>query len=631
MPRRAALLSLLLAAVGCSDDKEQRPSPAPLSSPVSGSGERPKVSGDKAPDLIPRVEMAALGDRPGYVDGGLLYFAINVGETQRFWDSLPKSSDMDRDGRQAEEFLGFNPLADDWGKHFHVADDAVLSATILRPIDEGIGPLRATLKGTADGVKATLTSTARDTATSLGYHSRIHIPSAEPAKTIDALAALFKGGQAPGSASQCAAFEVTRCFVVFGGGIFLLRDEGDAAVIDMIVWKFSDYAFESLGIVRGGRDPEHLLPGRIAVVNAVLDVKTSVVPHAADLAGDAAMWLDPGVLARLAAIDRMRLYDEYDSPSDQFRRLERIENLAKAKRLFPGLALSFDYVDSVLHAEAVWPVAGALWGRMAVRAVSTPASSAPVPTTAALCAGSVACFRMQALPDLRSLSKTLVSEGFAADFQEVVRALERDEEYSWTLLAGGAWPNLLAAVLAAPDSLSGPEAGIASTVRDAVLRADGFGGVLRSYTMRDLFRFEGDYAVYARAAKQDVDAAKGLLGLSGEKVRDIELPDGRGRATTLQVDRRPEAHAYLQTGDAFGWAAVAPDVGAFADLLGKASETPVGPMAYVELPDLLRVFEPGAGGELDFARAWARGRNLRFVLELDAGAPRIRAAMGRGP
>ncbi len=637
---RTIVIATVLASFigGCKDKSESRPAADDPPTAPARDGDGPTKAKPKAktPNLIDSVEMKAFGDQPGYLEDGLVYFAVNVGEAQRYWDSLPKPDDIEREGMQAQREVGFNPVADNWAKFFAVDEDAVVSATVLRPMDTDVAPLRKALADLRGGARPTEDEAWKKALASMAYHSRAHVPSDDPDATLKAMVGLFDDRDRERGAEACTDLKFDRCVASSSGELIGARKLRDAVVLDFVFFEHGEYKLRELGMIGPDESALPRIPDRRAVVERALAAKTSVVPHAGDIAGDAAMWLNPNPLARLAALDRVgravreSSYDEYDGPKQALARLERIESLTKATRLFPGLALSFDYVDDDLHATALWPVAGALWGRMAVRSVETKASAVPVPTAKALCDGALACFRTQALPDSRPLAKTLLSAGFGKDIEELVRALERDEEYTWTLLAAGAWPNLIAAMLAAPESLDGAEAGIARTARDAVLRADGFGGVLRSYSLGGYFDLTADYSVYARAAKKDVDAAKGLLGLSGQEVKDVELPDEQGRATSLQLSRRPAASAFLKSEDGeFAWAALAPDAGAFAKLLQMDSETPAGPMAYLEFTDLWRLFSPVGGTELAFARLWARGRRLQFVLELDDGAPRVRGRLGK--
>ena len=630
--------SALLFSLSCKDASESRSGAASASSPSSGSSKERKKKRRKAEvaETLPAVEMAPLGDQPGYLPGGLLYTSVVVGEAQRYWDSLPQPPDLERDGIRAAREIGFNPFSANWAEQFHVEDDAVISATILRPLDEGAAGLRAKIEAARGGgtTSVTLSDESKRLAAGLAFHSRVHVPSKDSARTLAAMVGPFGSRHRERGALACADIKGVTCVAPGSSDVFIFREHKDAVVIDIIVYSHGSYDLESWGLITD-TEGSYALASRRQAIRTAFAAEPAKVPHVEELAGDAAMWIEAKALGRLAVLSGVeRMVDVVASrggdPTYAVERLQRTESVLKASLLFPGVAMSFDYVDDDLHGVASWPVAGALWGRMAVRSVVTRASSVPVPTLEALCQNSVACFRAQGIPDTRPLAKRLLSEGFGKDFEDVVRALERDEEFTMTLLLAGAWPNLLAAAQNAPESFRGAEAGVARTIRDAVLRAEGFGGVLQRYAVKGFLSFDGDYALYARAAKSDIDAAKGLIGLAGQTTKDIELPQGGGRAVTLKLDDNPPSHAFFKTGDEdFGWVGLASDAREFAAVLGAKSETPQGPMAYLEFPSLWKLVQPMGDDDLNFFREWARGRRLRFVLELDSGAPRLRAMLGR--
>jgi len=630
MRRRAIFLAALLASPGACKDKTE-PRPGGDDGPAgTDSTKRAKPKRADVPKLVDVPKMEPFGSQPGYLEGGLLYASFRVGETQSFWDSLPKPAELEREAEQAREELGFNPLSDKWGERFVVEPNAIVSATILRPIDADVGKLRKYLEGVSGTSPSPAGREIKEVAATLGYHTRIHIPSKDPAKTREAFHWMFSERDRERGKTACGDLDVAACAASGGGELAVFRDEGKALVVDFVFFAAGNYQLEEMGLAAPGSVGFDVAE-RKAVVSACLDEKPAKIAYADELAGDAALWIDPSMLQRLAVIDKLDWaigsvgYEGTGAIAEQLERLERFEGLAEAKRLFPGVAISFDAEDGSLYGEANWPIAGALVGRLAARTIATRASSVPVPKAGALCEGSLACFRMQGLPDLRPVNERLLTGTFAKDINELLGALDRDEEYSFTLLLAGAWPNLLAAAANAPELMQGAEAGIARTVRDAVLRADGYGGRLDAWAVQGFLDFSGSGFAYSRTAKKDVDAAKGLLGLAGASVKDIELPDGKGRATELQEDG---AHIYFKSDDEeFGWAAVTSGPEEFAKLLSMDSETPAGPMAYLELPNLWAMLEPADERELSFMREWARGRRLQFALELDAGQPRLSAAL----
>lgn len=621
---------VVLLCPGCKDETESRPSSGSDPAPSSGDSRRGGsrwTSKDKT-SAIATTAMKSIGQQPGYLEGGTLYMAMTVGEVQRYWDSLPIPEELRRDGRETAEEIGFDPVSSNWAKHFHVADNAVISATLVRTLDKGIEDVREAASALAAG-KGTLPQGSN--AAGLAYHSRLHIPTADPKQTFDAMAATVPSSERTRNEAICAPFKVA-CIGSGARELVMLRQREAAVEIDFL-W----FATRGTPLDGTAADPWLAAPIRKATVQQALDAKTAPFDHADALGGDAAVWLEADQLSRVAVLQKIGAIADYataegiSAVEHELSTLRRFEELAAAPRLFSGLALSFDYVDERLFGTAEWPVGGALSERMTARAIAGRVAESKVPTVAALCKDAIACFRTEGFPDLRAVSKRIVAEGFAKDFDEVMRAIDRDDDRTFPLLLAGAWPNLLAAALQAPESMNGAEAGVARAVRDAVLRADGFGGRLSRYTIYGFFQLDADYVGYARAAKQDIDAAKGLLGLSGEELKDVELPGGQ-RATSLALGAKPSAEAFLVSNDdPFGWAAVASSPERLTAVLGMESQVPLGPVAYLGFPDLWRLIEPWGADSVGFARAWATGRHLEFALELDAGQPRLNAVLGRVP
>lgn len=600
----------------------------------SPTGRADKKNTDNVPSTLVRtVEMETFGAQPGYLSGGLLYASIRVDEAQRWWHSIPKSSEMRRDGGELAREIGFDLVAGNWAEYFHLDPTAVISATILRPIDGDIDLVRKAVE-TDTGSRKALVNNAF---AALGFHTRLHVPSKDPAKTRAALLGFFKDNHRSRGARACADFTTKHCALSSSGELVVFRETAGSVTIDFLVFAARHYELAAMGLVTETELSLLEIASRRAVAMRAVAETTAQVSNAENLAGDAAVWIDPTVLGRLAAIEKLGTAHSFVGDEDpessgyHLKALSRIEGLLTAPRLFPGVGISLDYVDDDLFGEAVWPVAGALWGRLAVRTVSTKASSVPVPKVPALCKGTLTCFRTQALPDPSPISKRLLTNGFAEKFEDVVEAMDRDEEYGLTLLLAGAWPNLLASALNAPESFKGTEAGIARTVRDAVMHADGYGGQLQSYTWGGWGPASADWTLYARAAKQDIEAAKGLLSLGGLSTKDLELPAGQGPATTLELaDGRMGAHALFQTGEEeYGWATLASSPRLSLPLLTMESEMPTGPMAYLEFPDLWALLSPAFGSDGDILpfQSWLDGRRLQFVLELDAGQPHLRAAL----
>jgi hypothetical protein len=654
---------LLAMAASCTRDRDKEDAADAAAHATHGkrgdadgpSKPRPK-SVPEAPPLLPELELAPLGPQPGHLAGGLLVVSLRAAPAQAWVKSLPWPREAQQEAARAAAEIGFDPLAADWTSHFALAEDAIVSATLLRPLDVGVAdaqtrmisiatglddegpgnvkmeevapeggivPLPGASSATVDAVK----TASRELLRSAAHHSRVHLPSRDPARTRDAIVGLFRPRDRTRGAEACAGITGVAACVAESNGVVMLRELDAAVVADIVIF----------ALPSSEGPPREWKP----TLEAVLGEPAAEIEHAAALGGDAAMWLDPAPLSRLQALHRVgnaMSSAEYatDWASDiawELRRVQAFAPLAEASRLFPGVQLEATANGKDLHARATWPVAGPLWGRMGASMIAAPPSPSPVPKIEALCEGAVICMRAQGIPDMRALGKTLVTGGFAGDFEQVLDRLGRDEEYGFALVLGGAWANLLAAGAAFPESMRGAEAGIARSIRDAAMRAEGFGGSVRSLAMTGFFRFETDYVLYTRARADDVSTATGLLALSGEPTREVDLADGRGKATVLDTrSQSPRAQVLLRKDDGeatSGWVALADAPDRFAWLLALPSETADAPAAYLEFPDLLGLVSAFGGGDaaIDDMRGWLRNRRLRFVLELSGGAPRLRASL----
>jgi hypothetical protein len=667
------VLGLVLAtAAACKETKEDA-----ASAEAHDRGAQPDPDGDRtptpkkktkdpdpeAPPLLPPLELAALGARPGHVAGGLVYLSMRASPTQAWVKSLPWPSDALREAAEAAREIGFDPLAADWIEHFAIAEDAIVSATLMRPLDAGVADAQARMETIATGLDddpgltgekieevapppgivppptptpgpSSATVDAVRTASrgflkAAGHHSRVHLPSRDPARTRTAIVGMFKENDRTRGAEACVGVTGPSACLAESSGVIMLRELDDAVVVDLVMFAVSST----------DGSPSQWKP----TLEAALAEPSATIEHAASLAGDAAMWLDPAPLARLQALHRVgnamsSAAWATDWPSDiawELKRVRAFAPLAEAPRIFPGVQIEAVAQGKDLQARATWPVAGALWGRMGASMIATPPSPSPVPKIEALCDGAVICFRTQGIPDVRALAKSLATKGFSGDFEHVMRRLGRDEEFSFALVLAGGWANLLASGASFPESMSGTEAGIARTVRDAAMRAEGFGGSVRSLAMTGFFRFETDYVLYSRAQVGDVGAATGLLALSGEPTREVDLADGRGKATLLDTRAQsPRAQVLLRKdeGEATaGWIALADAPDRFSWLLSLPTETTEAPTAYLEFPDLLGLVAPMAGGDLEDMRGWLRSRRLRFLLDLSGGAPRLQASLTGPP
>lgn len=156
-------------------------------------------------------------------------------------------------------------------------------------------------------------------------------------------------------------------------------------------------------------------------------------------------------------------------------------------------------------------------------------------------------------------------------------------------------------------------------------------------------RVQSDYAAYARSTAVDNAMIRGLLGFAEIRLQESTLAgvDGPVQFATLPEDDAP---LVLSTYDertpisvdgkdvVFGWLAMVDGNDRMAWLLGLPREQASGPRAYVEVPDIGRLFASLEEVDRDLAvlRGWLQGRGLRAALFVDRGEPRIVATLGPG-
>jgi hypothetical protein len=718
-------VTLGFAPGGCknTDDAPADSGAVPLAhKPASDDGGRsagddggePQPAADGGEKLLPSQTYAPLGNQPGYIGDGFIYAAFRAKETHAWLKTLPIPSDVEREATRAESEIGFNPLRTDWLEYFAVPADAVVSVTLLRPLDDGIGAARIALADATkeyateydeygrvfgekkaeewkeerkEDAKAETKAEEAEEAKedpmpiafvppkppppppppadleeeelppvgieepfaapepepkvelpapiaalgAMGFHSRVHLPSSDVAKTHQALARMFDAEDHRRGDEACAGIPDVEC-VSDGRAVIALRDESAAVVIDFV-------AFES-----------RLEDSSVTwspVVRKAISARPAKVPNADAMGGHAAMWLDPSQLSRLAAVDKLGSVvrnlewdpDWKSNGASNLARLEKIDALVAATRMFTGVRVEAVAEGESLAARATWPLAEqGMVGRIGASLLASRPSSAQVPTVAALCDGALMCMRTQRLPDARPLLKRLAVDGFGGSAKEVFDRLDRDEEYTFTLLMGGAWANLLAASMTIPDAMDGTEATVARTVLDAMMRAEGYGGALQSLSISGFLRFDLKYALYVLAKPQDVQAASGLLSLAGQSTTPLQVPD---HGTAQVFDTRNDAprgqlvfHPPEETKDEDatppGWIALVDATDRYTWLRARELEADAGPPAYFEIPDLWDVFIAfdASSREFDFARAWLKRRAFKVVLDTaEGGAPRMRASL----
>jgi hypothetical protein len=134
-----ALAAALALLSGCKDKTD------PTGTGDGGTAPVDPITLALTPERVEIRPMTPIGPQPGFVDGGLVYVVMNVGEVQSFLQSLPLPSDVVRDLAEVGSELGFDPRVDDLRRRFALADDARVSMTLLRPLGRNAASVRADL------------------------------------------------------------------------------------------------------------------------------------------------------------------------------------------------------------------------------------------------------------------------------------------------------------------------------------------------------------------------------------------------------------------------------------------------------------------------------------------------------
>lgn len=471
-------------------------------------------------------------------------------------------------------------------------------------------------------------------ASTLGIHSRIHIPADNPA--------MFTAEARRIAAHDDRWNEVCRAIpgeaVCMGDTdmVFILREGKSALDID-IVW-FATPA-------------DRNAPGRIVAAREAVLASTIERPHLSSLRGDAAMWIDSAAIEQLATVDALgqavrsvEWTPAADRRSTIDRRLERVtavHDLLSSPMLYRGVALEVVTEGSRVQARLRWEVERER-ADQAEALLAGPEPYAEVPTIDALCTGAVACARTRGLPPPSKWRDELATGVWAAPQRELQEKIDVGREWAALVLFAGAWPNFVGAVTRWPaeEIGRGPEAAIANNVFESVGKLEGFGGSLRSLAAtHEMGTMVADYAGYARMKKSEVDLVRSLLAFGELQPTDtaitgvpataqmVRLPTGSMPAS-LMLFADPDRTATVTGAAEYGWAAIVDGPDRFGWLLGLPRDRAAGPSAYFEVPDLWLLLgaEPRMASELGFARTWLAARHLRVSMDIVDGAPHVLAS-----
>jgi hypothetical protein len=687
---RACVLALACAPA-CRKDE-----PPPSSTATDPSDAKPpRVVADpvvvvpRFDRIVPR-DMPALGVRDGLVDGAMIHAGVRLSAAVPWLRRIPLPSDVARDLAQFSEASGIDWRAEDLERRFALTDGAVVTMSLLRPLDEGLADLQGELGrggSVLDGVAAARRRDSTDAkpampepieapampepidgkpleaptivpadplaepapppvdvavleagrallerASGLGLHSRFAVPVTDPRPIVDHLRARVPASSTTAWAEVCAAAGGALCF-------------GDDDVVAIVRGTERVVTLDVLLFVTDG---DEVTPTRR---KAVLDaVGTATASTAPELRGDAAAEIDAAMIVRFAGLDAVRrsisavAYDP--DRADSIRRLvdgtAALQELTRAPQLFRGARLAALADGEDLHLELRWLLVPGQADAVATAfAGPSPGIGAPVPTLAALCDGSLFCFRTAGLPRPSTLAERLGVGPWSRGPDAAERETGRSEDAFYLHVVAASWPNFLGSIARLPsvEFGSGPEAAIARNVVDMIGRVEGTGGSVRSASMSG-YRASGDYVVYARTTATDAGVPKAMLSLAGQSMGDVTLPGDAGVASAFTIPEdelpatlmaRTDPPAAGSTAATSGWLALVDGPDRMAWLLGLPSEAHAGPGAYVEIPDLGRLVAvvPDLARELAEVMGFLERRSLRLGAEIEDGEVVVRGAFVR--
>ncbi len=654
-----------------------------LSLSACKSGNNAGLSDDPAlaaiQSRIPPLPAAELGPSPGFVAGGLLYMAMRPGKVQRWLQALPLGPDVVRDLARAGNELGFDPRVDDVATRLGLDPDAVVTATLLRPLGDP-APVRALLQRGVDlppnpfpGITPSdidpgynrmqpppvaptldplqpvqpiyqppppppITKPSVDQnelarrAGALGTHSRIHVPIKDLGLALAPLRRLADKSRAPELDSLCGQLGRSELCTGSSRELLLIRSAEAAVAIDFFTFNAD---------TGSAVDSE-----RLAAVQQALTAPIASLAALTTLRGDFVVYADADavpavqeVISVAEAIGRRAWYPEGVQRSlDQ---AAAVAALRETRRLFAGARLEIVVEGDTLQSTFQWEPRDDAAREQLTRLLTRSPAAASVPTISGLCDGSLACMRTAGFPALSGFDE-LAAGLYAKPERELTDRVGQAGEWGALVLFLETWPNFIGAAQRWPKQQGGRiETAMLGQAIEAIGRVEGMGGSLRSFHVQR-GNPSGDFIGYSRLQGQDLALIRSLMGLGGVRVAPVTLPQVAGKVDQAQIpDADIPASLYLVTdpgtvraGDRdieTGWAMVADSNDRVAWMMGLERSAAVLPAFYLELPDLWQLFATidDASRELNFAQSWLSGRSARLAADVVDGRLRIDFQLAR--
>lgn len=634
---------------------------------------------------MPPLPTSELSPAPGFLAGGTVYLALRPGKAQRFLQGLPLGPSVVRDIARAGNDLGFDPRVDDVAARLGVDPDAVVSATLFRPLTAHAPAVRELLqRGTVlppdpfPGLGATPSDIApfpdrkvhpvpdrepipapvyqppppvyqppppapikpspdqgelARKAGTLGTHHRVLLPMRDPSPLLATLRRLAdKNRDRPEILGLCGQLGPAELCTGGSSELLLVRSADNTVAIDIFIFSAR---------TGGAADPE-----RVPVIKEALAAPVASLAALTTLRGDFAAYVDADNLPAVHEVESLASAASslrWDS-GDVQRHLAAAAGLAtlrETRRLFAGARLEVSADGDTLQSTFQWEPRDDAAREALGRILSRKPAAASVPTLSGLCDGSLMCMRSAGLPSPAAFDELAVGL-YARPEREVNRALNSANDLGALVVFLETWPNLLAAVQRWPREQSGRvESVMISQALDAVGRIEGMGGSLRSLH-RSRGSFSGDFIGYMRLQGQDLALIRSLLSLAGVRLSPVSLPQIPGKIESASIpDVDVPASLLLLTDPGtvraddrdieVGWAMIADSNDRLAWMLGLERSAAVMPAFYFELPDLWQLVVATGDGprELGFAQAWLTGRSLRVAADIIEGRLRVDMQLAR--
>ncbi len=636
---------------------------------------------------MPPLATAEIGPAQGFLAGGTVYLALRPGKAQRWLQGLPLGPDVVRDIARAGNDLGFDPRVDDVATRLGIDPDAMISATLFRPLTSHAPAVRQLLqRGTVlspdpfPGIGATPSDIgpgpdhfrprpplpppqpipppqpfdepspisppiyqppppspiAKPTmdqgelarkAGTLGFHHRIHLPMRDSSMMLATLRRLAdRGSPKPEIQSLCAQLGPADLCDGRSKELLIVRSADKTLAIDF-------FNFEA--DTGSAADQE-----RVPVIKEALATPLSAVAQLATLRGDFAAYVDADnftavheVTSLASAVSRM----DWD-PSSIERYLTApasIAALRDTRRLFAGARLEVTVDGDTLQSTFQWEPRDDAAREILTRIFTRKPAAASVPTISGLCDGSLGCMRTAGLPSPGAFEE-LASGIYARPERDLQQTIDADDDFAGLVMFFETWPNFLGAAQRWSREQNGRiENVMIGQALEAVGRIEGMGGSLRSLHV-NRGNVSGDFVGYMRLQGQDLALIRSLMSLASVRLTPVTLPQITGKIESASIpDSEVPASVFLITdpgtvraGDRdveVGWAMVADSNDRLTWMMGLERSAAVMPAFYFELPDLWQLIATtgDATRELNFAQSWLTGRSVRVAADIIDGRLRI--------